>query len=326
MAVTWLAGCDHSEPFPPQQPANGPPRGGGNPVRVSYNLGTDLRPTWLPDGSGFFYTLERMDRDDQDRCLARMNAGGGSVLEVICDRSATTDDSIGTFEWAAVSSDDRLAYLRASTPVSPPTLAPRTLELRLGTRAEPGGAVVRAFPHTASSGQVHQSFSFLQWLDASHLIYLAENVSYPSSCPGCPPDTLRTGLEVVTIDPATGTMEILPGTAGATSVALAGSDTVFYTLDTSAVIWRRVRSTGSVSIAHMFPDIVRDVTAGGGRLAAITGFGALWYLDPGGSPVQLEAPTPMPFRRPALAPDGRRLVVEGYPASTAADLWYFELP
>ena len=320
-----LAGCDHTGPFPPQQPANAPPRGGGNPVLVTYNLGTDLRPAWLPDGSGFFYTQERMDRADQDRCLVRMNEDGGSVLEAICDRSASTDDSIATFEWAAVSSDERLAYLRAGTPVSPPTLAPRTLELRLGTRTEPAGAAVRAFPYTASSGQMHQSFSFLQWIDASHLVYLAENVSYPAPCPGCAPDTVRTGLEIVTIEVGTGAMEILPGTAGATGVALSGSDTVYYTLDTSSTIWRRVRSTGGVSGAHTFPEVVMEVSAGGGRLAVVTGFGALWYVDPWGTVLQLEAPTPTFFRRPALSPNGRRLIVEGYTTSTAADLWLFQL-
>jgi hypothetical protein len=34
------------------------------------------------------------------------------------------------------------------------------------------------------------------------------------------------------------------------------------------------------------------------------------------------------FRRPALSPDGRRLIVEGYatPVSRSADLWLFDLP
>ncbi len=343
LATVLLIGCDHSEPFPPQQPANAPPRGAGNPVRVTYNLGTDLRPTWLPDGSGFYYTQERMDRADEDRCLARMNAGGGSVLEEVCDRSATSNDSIATFEWAAVATDDRMAYLRAGTPLSPPTLATRTLELRLGTRANPTGAVVRSFPYTSPSGTVW-SFSFLQWLDATHLLYLAEDVQYVPPCAVCPPDTLRIGVEVVTIDPSTGVSAIVPGTTGATSVARSGSDTIYYTPGGSPDIERRVLSSGAVSVAHRFGDVVRDVTAGGGRLAAITGLGELWLVDPGVSAQPLTAPTLTDFKRPALTPNGDALVVEGYGVrydtvrvngaivainrivSTSADLWFFDLP
>jgi len=231
-----------------------------------------------------------------------------------------------------------MAYLRAGSPVSPPSLAHRTLELRLGTRAEPYGARVKAFPYTSPSGSVHQSFSFLQWLNATQLVYLGENLTYPQSS-----DTLRTGIEIVTIDATSGALTVVPGTTGATSVALAGSDVMYYTLDTSAVIWRRVLSSGVVSPAQAFPGIVRDVTAGGGRLAAITGFGGLWLIDPGVNGVQLFAPTLTYFLRPVLSPDGGGLVVEGYPfrvdtirvngmivaidttLSRSSDLWFFDL-
>lgn len=328
IAAILLAACDHSAPFTPPDMADLGPRAPGNPVRVTYNVGTDLRPSWLSDGSGFFYSMERADRPDRDRCLALMAANGGTVREQICDRSATSDDSIARFEWAAAAADGRFAYLRAGTPVTPPTLAPRTEELRVGTRAAPDGASARAFPYTAPSGRVHHSLSWLQWLGATRLVYLAEDVRYESPCPSCSPDTLRLGIEVVLIDPASGVLGIVPGTDGATSLAVAGSDTIYYTRDSANVVERRVLSSGVVSAAHDFGEVVQDVTVGGARLAAVTASGALWLVQPGGAATPLTTLDVAVFRRPALSPDGRHLVVEGYPTivSRSADLWLFELP
>ena len=327
LLLTVLAACDHTAPFDAPGAPNPGPRGSGNPVQVTYNLGTDLRPSWLPDGSGFFYSLERTDRVDEDLCLALMPAAGGVVQEQICDRSPTTDDSIATFGSAAVAADGRLAYVRESTPLVPATIAPRTLEIRLGTRSATAGAILRSFPYTAPSGRIHQGLEWLQWLGAAQLLYLAEEVRYESPCPACPPDTLRVGIEVVTINPGTGVPVIVPGTDQATSVAVAGSDTIYYSRASSTVIERRVLSSGAVAPVYDFGEAVQDVSAGGGRLAAVTGFGRLWLVQPGSGAAELTAPGVTQFRRPALSPDGRRLVVEGYANfSRSADLWLFDLP
>ena len=324
IAVLLLLGCDHTAPFdPPGAPDLGP-RGAGNPVQVTYNLGTDLRPSWLPDGSAFFYSMERADRD---RCLALMPSSGGTVQDQICDRAPTSGDSIAAFESAALAPDGRLAYMRASAAVVPPTLVPLTLELRLGTRAAPSGVIVRAFPYTASSGRIHQGLEGLQWLDAERLVYVAEEVTYDRACGTCPVDTVRTGIEVVTLIPGTGTPVIVPGTDGATSVAVAGSDTIYYARASTTTIERRVLSSGVVTPVHGFGDGVRDVTAGGGRLVAVSGSGRLWLVQPGSGATELTAPAVTQFRRPALSPDGTRLVVEGYTfLSRSADLWLFDLP
>lgn len=344
VAVALLAACDHTAPFDPPGAPNPGPRGSGNPIRVTYNPGLDLRPSWLPDGSGFFYTLQRTDRDDGDRCLALMASGGGTVQEQICDRAITSDDSIATFESAAMASGGRFAYMRASTPLVPPTVAPRTLELRLGTRAAPTGAIVRSFPYTALSGRVHQGLSSLRWV-GSQLVYLAEEVRYERACGGCPLDTLRIGIEVVTIDLSTTVPLIVPGTSGANSVAVAGSDTIYYVRDSNTVIERQALSSGTVTAAFDFGEPVRDVTAGGGRLAAVTGRGFLWLVQPGAGALPLTASSLVFFKRPALSPDGGRLVVEGYPfrvdtihppggpilsidtiVNPVGDLWLFDLP
>jgi hypothetical protein len=86
-----------------------------------------------------------------------------------------------------------------------------------------------------------------------------------------------------------------------------------------------VLSSGAVTPVFDFGQSVLDVTAGGGRLAAVTGSG-LWLVLPGGSTTALTAPGVTQFRRPALSPDGTKLVVEGYTFSRSADLWLFDLP
>lgn len=343
LAALAAAGCDHTPPFDGSAPPPLGPRGTGNPLRVTYNSGTELRPAWLPDGSGFLYSWQRVDRPDRDHCLARMGATGGTVLQQICDRGLSSDDSINTFETGAVGPGGALAYMRAGTPLVPPTLAPRTLELRLGSLQAPDGVLIKALPYTAPSGLLHQGLEWLHWLTPSRLVFLAERVTYEAPCNGCPPDTVRTGLEVVSFDPTSGAFTTIPGTDSATSVAAVGGDTLYYTLPNDSQVWRRIVSTGAVAVAHDFGlgQRVRDVTVAGGRLVAILGPGTLWLTDlTGGPATELPRSGLTFFRRPALSPDGRRLVVEGYPfqqvpaggeaidtvVSRVGDLWLFNLP
>ena len=83
MTIGILAGCDHSEPFHSSVPAPGGPLTPGAPTRLTYNPERDLQPRWLPDGSGFYYTVERNDRDEPDQCLARMGANGGVIVALV---------------------------------------------------------------------------------------------------------------------------------------------------------------------------------------------------------------------------------------------------
>ena len=79
LAAVMPAGCTHDGPFVPGVYSPGVAPGAGSLVQLTYNAGVDLAPTWLPDGSGFFYTNERFDRPDRDRCLALLPALGGTI-------------------------------------------------------------------------------------------------------------------------------------------------------------------------------------------------------------------------------------------------------
>jgi len=340
----WLAACDHTPAGSFAPPARGP-LSTGNPHRVTYNAGADLRPSWLPDGSGFFYTRQRLDRADRDRCLGLLPADGGSLRDEICDNTPGTGDTSTTFESAAVAADGRMAYVRTSIPTNSPSAVPITHELRVGTIAAPPGVRVLSLPYPGSVG-VHWEAEWLQWLSPTELIYLGEYVDYPIGCNGCD-DPPRTGLEVVRLDPASGNRVFVAGTDSATSVAAVNGDSIYYTRIGSGQVLRRSLASASTAVATDFGAAdVRDVSVRAGRLAAVTGPGFLWWVQlPSGTQTPLTAPGLVFFKRPALSPDGRRLVAEGYGfqidtiripgdgiasidtvTSRLGDLWVFDLP
>src|SRR5260370_38874871 len=92
--------------------------------------------------------------------------------------------------------------------------------------------VNRPLDNTAPSGQIHQAISHIGWLAPSRLVYLGERVTYPRACGSCSPDTVRTGIEVVTLDfaGATPVVSLVPTTATASSAAgWVTGDTIYFT-------------------------------------------------------------------------------------------------
>jgi hypothetical protein len=334
VAAVLVLACEHS-PAGVWSPEPRGPFVGGNPRRVTFNPGMDLRPSWLPDGSGFWYSQERPDRTDRDHCLAVLPAAGGAVTTELCERDPAAADSITTFESAAQAADGRLAFVRASTPLSPATLAPRTLELWLAT-GDGTASIVKALPYTAPGGRIHQGVEWLQWLSAGELIYVGQAVSYPSACGGCPPDTVRAGREIARLDAGTGAVQVIAGTDSATSAAVVGN-TLYYSVTDDNTVQAMTLPGTAAAPAHDFGTPPRDITAAAGRLVAVVGPGLLRLVD-----LSTGAETPLSagqvlFKRPALSPDGRTLVVEGYPfqivpitldtiVSRVGDLWVFDLP
>jgi hypothetical protein len=357
LAALILAACEHTPTGSWALPERGP-RDFANPQRVTFNPGRDTRPAWLPDGTGFFYTLERTGQD-RDHCLGLMPFGGGGLREEICDRSVGGGDSTTTLESAAAAPDGRLAYMW--TVSERDDLAPVRREIRLATRQRPAfGTTLVSLPYAPTPGRAHIIATRLQWASPVTIVYLGMRVVYyrPPFCPTCPTDTLVAGEQAVVLDVAGGGRTLIPGTELATSIALAGGDTLYYTLPQDARVFRRVLSTGETGVAYDFgaPRITRDVAVAGTRLVAVIGGrtrvitpdaalppmqiddgGEVWFVDlalggatrVAGSPIQL-------FKGVALAPDGRRGVAEGYrvlvspPADStverAGDLWLFDLP
>jgi len=359
LAAVTVVSCGHDAAFSPRPYTPGQPAGVGPIVRLTFNPGADLDPVWLPDGTGFFYTMERLDRPDRDRCLAEMPGAGGSIAREICNRSAASADSVDAFSAATVTGGGQMVYDRASAPIEFTwPLAPRFHDLVLATLAQPERfSVVESFPLIAPGGRTHDEAVQIHWLDDRSFVYLAQSVHYVPLCRFCSPDTLHIGLEIARVDlggPAPA-LSILPGTDQASSLTTVGSDTVYFTVYGDSRVFRLALGSGALDVAFDFGAgaTARDVQVSGRRLVAVVGGSVEFRVDSalgtivrdrGGDvhvvdlPSGVDQPTPVGgllFRHLALDPTGRVLIAEGGPIVIvgpdttflpAGDLWRLQLP
>jgi hypothetical protein len=343
-----LGACGHSLPFTTADTGSNQPFGGGSPRRVTYNLGENRAPAWLPDESGFWYSFERTDRPDRDRCLALLPPDGGRIVQTVCDRVPAAADSTDVLSEPGPASDGRLAYLIASSLTT--DVAPRSAALMLAPLADPTSArVLKALPYFGPDGMPRDRVTHLRWLGSDAIVFVGERVGYPRPCRYCPLDTVATGAEIGRFDLSGSSpgLTVVPRTQFASSVASGESpDVIYYTLAGDSRVLRRVLSSGADSVVHDFgvAGIARDVHVVGRRLVTVVGGAVRFGYDSLlGYPVQRDgggtlhlldlatgADAVLPgglllFRRPAVSPSGRRLVVEAV-AGHSADLWVFDLP
>jgi hypothetical protein len=354
LAAVWLAAavvaCEHTAPFRPGVYTPNGPLGTGATLRLTYNPGTDLAPIWLPAGGGILYSAERLDRVDQDRCFAVLPPGGGTITRYAC-RTSAADDSVDVFEGAALAPGEggQIAYVRQRSHRLPGRpIAPEVQALVVASLADPNAVrVLRPLAYTAPSGRIHQGISHIGWLAPSRLVYLGERVTYPRACSSCPADTVRTGIEVVTLDfaGATPLLAVVPGTDSASSVAVATSDTIYFTRNGDSRVYRFAFSSGQTDTVHDFgaAGIARDVGLANGRLVAVVGGDVSYVVDTvlGASQVDhggelhivtlgtgaetVLGDSTSRFRRPAFSSDATRIATERW-ANGSADLWLLDVP
>jgi hypothetical protein len=353
------AACEHSAPFQPVAPTPAPPFSALFPRRLTFNLGDDRTPSWLPDGSGIIYSSEREDRPDHDRCLTILPGEGGTIRTRYCRVEPVHEDSTDVMEAPAVSPDGRIFFHAAESRIGRQKLGTSTL--MLGSADDPLGArVLRLLPYTAPSGRFHSSIRIPQWISRDSLVYLAELLFYEGST--FFPDTFYTGVDVVLLDLAAGTpvFNVLPGTDYASSVSLSDEPgMVYYTLGGDSRVYRRALSTGDVTVVHDFGagNIVRDAQVRGTTLVAVVGRSVLYRFEDAHGFVQRDeggdlafvdldsggtttfSTDSVLFRHPMISPDGSLVVVEVQPFAPVhadpdsdfnapnhrADLWLFEL-
>ncbi len=342
-----LVGCEHGAPFAGGSYGSDQPFTAGSPRRLTYNLGQDRAPAWLPDESGIVYSFERTDRPDRDRCLGMLPPDGGRLLTEVCDRTASADDSTNLFTEPAPDPRGRLAYAVATSSIG--ALTPAWAGLELNSLAGPATTrVLLAFPYYASDTLPHEGAAHVRWLGGTTLVYVAQRVGYEGHCKGCPLDSVRTGVAIDRLDLSQTPphVDVLPGTRFASSVAVgATSDVIYFTLGGDSRVLRRNLVTGTDSTLFDFgaSGITRDVQVIGSRLVAVVGGNVSFALDATlGYPVQRDSGGPVhvvdlltgahsvltlppALRHPALSPSGKRLVVEAYTNGTS-DLWEFILP
>lgn len=327
------AACSHSEPFT-NPPGGEEPFDPGPPARLTLNPWHDGHPSWLADGSGILYSAQQVEREDDDVCLAELPPTGGRQRRLVCDIPGDRESNDAAQSSAAFA-DGRIALLSAGNGSLGGT-NPAFLEIALIPTLDGRDAQrVRALPYTPAGGSVQDYAGHIRWLGEDALVYVGQRFLAQRPCPApCPLDTLLLSTEVTTLTIAEAVGTALPGTALATGVApvLEGS-AILYTLADDSRIYRRSLAGGEVTVVHDFgpAGIARDVHASGNRVTAIVGGRVAFSIDPRAGPVQWDSggvvhvlelgeagslPLDTPgrlYRRPALSPDGTRIVAEGYP-------------
>ena len=353
------AGCDHGTPFQnsPDRPLG--PFSSQIPRRLTFSIGDDRTPTWLPDGD-ILYSSERIDRLDHDRCFNVMPADGGTIRRQYCPTNPAEDDSTNLMEAPAVSPSGRIFYHAVTSWIGQQKLGES--KLMLGDAGDPANASRLALiPYTAPNGKIHSSIRSPAWTGPETLVYLAEELFYEGST--FLPDTFFTGRDIVQLDVSTGSpvYTVVPGTDDASSVAITDEPgVIYYTLGGDTRVYRR-DGAGTVTVVYDFgaEGIARDVAISGDHLVAVVGGSVVWQFeldhgswvqrDEGGDLhfVDLESGSSrvfhadsVLFRHPLFSPDGSRIVVEVQPyapphtapdsdfnaTNHRADLWLFLVP
>ncbi len=338
-----LLGCGHAEPFRVPDYGTDDPSQPGPVVRLTFSAGHDRDPAWLPGDNGVLYAFERLDRLDRDGCLGELPATGGQRRWSVCEGPVARTDSNESLAWPAVSPGGQLAYVYERRGLLAITYGP-DLRQFIVTRLDDWAArrSTVTLPGATDDGVLYASASHARWLDEDRLVYRADLyfIARPPFTPD-PRDTVVSGRAIVlaTFGAGGATRVTVPGTDYASSLDVAGTDTLYYTLGGDSRVFRRVLSTGAVDVIWDFaPAIARGVQVRGRRLAAVVGgnvrFGVESSIpepvqrDSGGvlHVVQLDSGTVrafdigLPIRHPAIAASGRSAIVEAA-LGRSTDLW-----
>ncbi len=334
LVAVLVSGCGHSEPFSSTPERNEGPLLPGNPAQITHNLLQDLRPSWLPDGSGILYTYESSPVENRDRCLAILPPDGGTRGTEICNTSVGHLDSTEAYGPSAVSAGGQLAYSYAQS--TPLRVVPNVIQLRVAPLADPQNfTVVHTLP-LGVDGVPISGIGDLHWLSDTRLVYLAQSVEYVAPAPGALRDTIINGLAVALVDLQNFPSPVfVPGTETATAVSLGDApETIVYTLAGDSRVYRKELATGATTVLHDFGTlgIARDAVVQGNRLLAVVGGFVTFTIDPqtgvnqtdlGGLIYQVDLATgqqlqlpdgavPRLFRQPVISPTGA-VAAEGYP-------------
>ena len=341
LGLALAVGCAHSEPIGAGPSDFEEPFAPGEPLRLTYSVGSDRTPQWSTDPGHIVYAFDKGARTDSIvvGCVAELPAAGGSRGVEICDGDPTlpTGTVVRPF-WPAQRTDGAMAFVRQYWRGVNRNPVQSDLVLQPGDPLQPLRELFSIPYFCVPTATTHSGISHLQWLDATHLIYVGRfQVNNSLS-------VINSGVEIVIAAPDSGlaSLQVVPGTHYASSVARGmTSDTIYYTLGGDSLVYRRTFSTGAVDTVYDFGalGIARDVQVKNGRLVAVVGGNVSFHSDPTYGMVQDDAGGPIyavtlpngtpirsadtlnSYQHTALSPDGTRVISE-----RGGDLWSITVP
>ena len=335
LAMLFVLGCGHGEPFAVQDHTTEAPFAAGEPVRLTFGDAVG-EPGWVPDGSAIVYAGGALTGRPPDRCLERIRPAGGTIVSEVCNAAALAD-VVDTWAYPAASGDRLAFHYQNAIRGVPPTVA----GIYVAPLAAPVVSTpVRSIPFAAPDGVFYIAASHVTWLGADELLFIGYSEQTVMPCPICQPIRVENPLALLRGAAAPGaTFAPVPGIAFPTSaVAGASADEVYFTLANDSRIYHEVLSTGTRSVVHDFgtAGIARDLYAAG-RIAAVVGgkvkvwlepAGPLQWPDEGGHLHVIDLATGTDrrltdddrwYRHPAFSPAGTALVGEGYVVTIERD-------
>ena len=340
-----LAACSHSEPFTAPDSDTDVPFAEAEPVRLTYADGAETEPAWLPDGSTFVYSYDRLGTSEGDRCLTTMRATGGTIVREVCNATPQDEFIADIFAMPSFLPDSSLAFLYTSNVGLGPS---PVVGVFASTYQDPETKrLVRSVPFTGPNGVFNVDVASVRWLGPDRIGMIGITEEGIAPCPTCDLETFRLERDLLLVAPSDPTsIVVVPGVTFPTSITAGeSSDIVYYTRAGDTRVYRRILSSGATTTIFDFGSegIVRDIHFAGGRIAAIVGGtvsvinfpfgpvqtagpGRLFIVDVATETAQFVAGVPFGnlYRHPALSPDGTGLVAEGYgPTSPGGNLWLF---
>lgn len=352
-----LAACSHELPPEPGTSDVDTIPDAGPPERLTLNRGKDATPAFTPDGRAIWYAWERLDRTDRDLCLGMLPVTGGTRTREVCHPTAAANpDSVNWYTYPAPHPDGRrIAWLRISALRSASEGGHGEVVLAEIARLDDPSRLSRLsiFPFQVAQGSTrhfHVQPVALQWANDSTLVYVGTLVT-AFSANGLAQDTFYSGREIgtLTLSGDTALNGFVPGTEEASGVTLAPDGSLYFTLKGDGRVYRTTLAGTAIDTVFDFGpgavgtfDFARDPVYIDGAIYAVVGGdisneyypnipeklqhdggGELWRVDSAG-PTLLD--NVYRWRRPAISPDGRTLVIEGRdPVSGVTDLYLLRI-
>lgn len=219
--LALLYACGHSDGYLAVDPTSSDgPFVGGPIVRLTYEPGMDLYPSWSPDGSLLVYAFQPAGRADHDRCIGVLPGTGGTRVEH-CYNAIDGDRRTDALEWPAVGAGGALVYTHYVSDIG--ARIPERGVLRLGTLDEPlRGGPLMTLPATVGAvgfTRIGQT----AWNAPGRFLFVAQDyLMLGNIANGNKKDTTYVGVALVqaTLTAGGAQFSVVPGTDSATTFVL----------------------------------------------------------------------------------------------------------